>query len=163
AAEALRGAPDAGRSPETHIGPVVEDIRARLLADEGRWEEAIVATEACAAWERHFGVRYGGWMAWRALAAQCHAALGDQERATAQRAFVCGIILEGDDLSELKELLRTAGVATVGELVQHRDKPHPNLYLGPGKVAEVKAQLKRADANLVVTDDELTPRQQRNL
>src|SRR6476660_421574 len=80
-----------------------------------------------------------------------------------QRAFVCGIMLEGDDLSELKELLRTAGVATVGELVQHRDKPHPNLYLGPGKVAEVKAQLKRADANLVVTDDELTPRQQRNL
>src|SRR6476660_8351613 len=70
-----------------------------------------------------------------------------------QRAFVCGIMLEGDDLSELKELLRTAGVATVGELVQHRDKPHPNLYLGPGKVAEVKAQLKRADANLVVTDD----------
>jgi GTPase len=80
-----------------------------------------------------------------------------------QRAFVVGIMLEGDDLSELKELLRTAGVATVGELVQHRDKPHPNLYLGPGKVAEVKAQLKRADANLVVTDDELTPRQQRNL
>src|SRR6478609_10570993 len=80
-----------------------------------------------------------------------------------QRAFVCGIMLEGDDLSELKELLRTAGVATVGELVQHRDKPHPNLYLGPGKVSEVKAQLKRADANLVVTDDELTPRQQRNL
>src|SRR3954451_320233 len=80
-----------------------------------------------------------------------------------QRAFVTGIMLEGDDLSELKELLRTAGVATVGELVQHRDKPHPNLYLGPGKVAEVKAALKRADANLVVTDDELTPRQQRNL
>jgi GTPase len=80
-----------------------------------------------------------------------------------QRAFVVGVTAEGDDLSELKELLRTAGVATVGELVQHRDKPHPNLYLGPGKVEEVKARLKPADANLVVTDDELTPRQQRNL
>src|SRR5215217_4627779 len=80
-----------------------------------------------------------------------------------QRAFVVGVTAEGDDLSELKELLRTAGVATVGELVQHRDKPHPNLYLGPGKVEEVKAHLKPADANLVVTDDELTPRQQRNL
>src|SRR3954454_20109162 len=80
-----------------------------------------------------------------------------------QRAFAVGIMLEGDDLSELKELLRTAGVATVGELVQHRDKPHPNLYLGPGKVNEVKALARRADANLVVTDDELTPRQQRNL
>src|SRR5687768_2567414 len=80
-----------------------------------------------------------------------------------QRAFAVGIMLDSDDLSELKELLRTAGVATVGELVQHRDKPHPNLYLGPGKVQEVKQLLKRADANLVVTDDELTPRQQRNL
>src|SRR4051794_37654853 len=80
-----------------------------------------------------------------------------------QRAFITGISQDGDDLSELKELLRTAGVATAGELVQHRDKPHPNLYLGPGKVQEIKAALKRADANLVVTDDELTPRQQRNL
>src|SRR5215212_8601783 len=80
-----------------------------------------------------------------------------------QRAFAVGITLEGDDLSELKELLRTAGVATAGELVQHRDKPHPNLYLGPGRVADLKADLQRADANLVVTDDELTPRQQRNL
>ena len=67
------------------------------------------------------------------------------------------------DLAELRELLRTAGVATVGELVQLRDKPHANLYLGPGKVEDLKPQLKAADANLVVTDDELTPRQQRNL
>jgi GTP-binding protein HflX len=68
-----------------------------------------------------------------------------------------------DDLAELGELLRTAGVATVGEVVQIRDKPHPNLYLGPGKVDEIKPQLKESDANLVVADDELTPRQQRNL
>src|SRR5215213_5067303 len=80
-----------------------------------------------------------------------------------QRAFVVGVTAEGDDMSELKELLRTAGVATVGEMVQKRDKPHPNHYLGSGKVDEVKALLKEADANLVVADDELTPRQQRNL
>src|SRR5919106_4013854 len=80
-----------------------------------------------------------------------------------KRAFVVGVAPEGDDLSELKELLRTAGVATVGELVQHREHPHPNLYLGPGKVEELKPLLKAADANLVVADDELTPRQQRNL
>ncbi len=70
---------------------------------------------------------------------------------------------ENEDLEELKELLRTAGVATVGEMVQKRDKPHPNHYLGSGKVDEVKALLKEADANVVVADDELTPRQQRNL
>jgi GTP-binding protein HflX len=80
-----------------------------------------------------------------------------------QRAFAVGIMPDGDDLSELKELLRTAGVAVVGELVQHREQPHPNLYLGPGKVEEVKALAKAADANLVVSDDELSPRQQRNL
>jgi len=80
-----------------------------------------------------------------------------------QRAFAIAAMPEGEDLAELKELLRTAGVATVGELVQHRELPHANLYLGPGKVAELKPLLKAADANVVVTDDELTPRQERNL
>ncbi|HET9739363.1 MAG TPA: GTPase HflX [Solirubrobacteraceae bacterium] len=70
---------------------------------------------------------------------------------------------EPTDLAEMRELLRTAGVATVGEVVQIRDKPHPNLYLGPGKVEELAPLLKEADANLVVTDDELSPRQERNL
>jgi GTP-binding protein HflX len=70
---------------------------------------------------------------------------------------------EGDDLSELRELLLTAGVATVGELVQHRERPHANTYLGPGKVAELKTALQRADANVVACDDELSPRQERNL
>src|SRR3954452_257986 len=80
-----------------------------------------------------------------------------------QRAYVIGASPEVDDLDELKELLRTAGVATVGVLTQKRDSPHQNLYLGPGKVDELKALLKPADANVVVADDELTPRQQRNL
>jgi GTP-binding protein HflX len=69
----------------------------------------------------------------------------------------------GDDLSELAELLRTAGVAVAGELIQHREHPHPNTYLGPGKVEELRRSIVGADANLVVCDDELTPRQERNL
>ena len=80
-----------------------------------------------------------------------------------QRAFVVAASPEPTDLAEMRELLRTAGVATVGEVVQIRDKPHPNLYLGPGKVEELIPQLKAADANLIVTDDELSPRQERNL
>src|SRR5919202_1161058 len=80
-----------------------------------------------------------------------------------QRAFAIGALQEGDDLSELRELLLTAGVATVGQAVQHREQPHPNTYLGPGKLDEVKAQAKQADANLIAVDDELTPRQGRNL
>jgi GTP-binding protein HflX len=67
------------------------------------------------------------------------------------------------NLAELEELLRTAGVAAVGELVQRREKPHPNSYLGPGKLDELKAELAAGDANLVASDDELSPRQERNL
>ncbi|HEY5430433.1 MAG TPA: GTPase HflX [Solirubrobacteraceae bacterium] len=70
---------------------------------------------------------------------------------------------DDDHLAELQELLRTSGVASVGELVQRRDRPHPNSYLGPGKIDELKAQITASDANLVACDDELSPRQERNL
>ena len=73
----------------------------------------------------------------------------EQEGRPKQRAFCIAALQDGDDLSELRELLRTAGVAVVGQAVQHRDKPHPNTYLGPGKVEEVKAAAKAADANVV--------------
>jgi len=80
-----------------------------------------------------------------------------------QRALAIGVMERGEDLSELRELLRTAGVAVVGQEVQHRDRPHPNTYVGPGKLEEIKEQIKRLDANLVAADDELSPRQERNL
>ena len=70
---------------------------------------------------------------------------------------------DDDHLAELEELLRTSGVASVGELVQRRDQPHPNSYLGPGKIDELKVQIAASDANLVACDDELSPRQERNL
>jgi GTPase len=82
-----------------------------------------------------------------------------------QRAYLAAALPdhERDDLSELRELLRTAGVAGVGEMVQHRERPHPNTYLGAGKLDELKHEIAAADANLVACDDELTPRQERNL
>jgi GTP-binding protein HflX len=82
-----------------------------------------------------------------------------------QRAYLIAALPDhdGHDLEELHELLRTAGVAGVGELVQRREHPHPNTYLGPGKLDELKAALSASDANLVACDDELTPRQERNL
>jgi GTP-binding protein HflX len=88
---------------------------------------------------------------------------GETQQRARQRAFCIAALVEGDDLQELGELLRTAGVAVVGELVQRRDAPHPNTYLGPGKVREAKAAAKAADANLIACDDELTARQERNL
>ena len=68
-----------------------------------------------------------------------------------------------EQLDELRELLLTAGVVAVGATVQRRDQPHPNTYIGPGKLEELKQEIKRADANVVACDDELTPRQERNL
>jgi GTP-binding protein HflX len=85
------------------------------------------------------------------------------ERRAKQRAYIVAALESGDDLSELRELLATAGVAVVGQAVQHRDKPHPNTYLGPGKLLEVKDAAKAADANVIVVDDELSARQERNM
>ncbi len=86
-------------------------------------------------------------------------------RRARQRAYLVGVVPDGDEdqLAELRELLRTAGAAVVGELIQRRDHPHPNTYLGAGKLAELKDELARSDANLVACDDELSPRQERNL
>ncbi len=82
-----------------------------------------------------------------------------------QRAYMIAALPDGDehDLGELSELLRTAGVATVGEMIQRREQPHPNTYLGSGKLEELKAAVAATDANLVACDDELSPRQERNL
>jgi GTPase len=86
-------------------------------------------------------------------------------RRARQRAFLIAVVPDGNEeqLAELRELLRTAGVAAVGELVQRREHPHPNTYLGAGKLEELKAELAQSDANLVACDDELSPRQERNL
>ena len=82
-----------------------------------------------------------------------------------QRAYLIAAVQDGgeEQLAELHELLRTAGVAAVGELVQRRDQPHPNSYLGSGKLLELKQEIANADANLIACDDELSPRQERNL
>src|ERR1017187_9047002 len=87
----------------------------------------------------------------------------EQTQRALQRAFCVAALPGGDDLAELGELLRTAGVAVVGEMVQRREQPHPNTYLGPGKVQEAKAAAKAHEANLIACDDELTARQERNL
>jgi len=83
-----------------------------------------------------------------------------------QRAMAIGIVdagEHGDPLAELKELLRTAGVATAGEATQQRPKPDPDRYFGRGRLEQLKAEIKACDANLVACDDELAPRQERNL
>jgi GTPase len=91
---------------------------------------------------------------------------GVVNRRARQRALAIAVIdgrEEGDPLAELKELLRTAGVATAGVATQQRPKPDPDRYFGKGRLEELKAEIAAADANLVACDDELLPRQERNL
>jgi GTPase len=87
----------------------------------------------------------------------------EQTQRARQRALCVAALPEGESLEELGELLRTAGVAVVGELVQRREEPHPNTYLGSGKVREAKELARECDANVIACDDELSPRQERNL
>ena len=87
-------------------------------------------------------------------------------RRARQRALAIGIVDgrdEGEPLAELRELLLTAGVATVGTATQQRPKPDPDRYFGRGRLDELKAEIADAGANLVACDDELAPRQERNL
>jgi GTP-binding protein HflX len=86
-----------------------------------------------------------------------------RESRARQRALCIASAPAAEELSELRELLRTAGVAVVGELVQQQDHPHPNSYLGSGKLEELKALAAALDANVVACDDELSPRQERTL
>jgi GTPase len=80
-----------------------------------------------------------------------------------QRALLIAVGPEEPDLRELRELLRTAGVAVAGELTQKRAEPDPDRYLGKGKLEELKRAVKETDANVVSCDDELAPRQERNI
>jgi GTPase len=80
-----------------------------------------------------------------------------------QRALCIAVGPEEPDLAELRELLRTAGVAVAGEMTQRRAAPDPDRYFGKGKLTELKQAIKESDANLVACDDELLPRQERNL
>ncbi len=80
-----------------------------------------------------------------------------------QRALLISAGPEEPDLQELSELLRTAGVAVAGRMTQKRQTPDPDRYFGKGKLAELKRAIATCDANVVAVDDELAPRQERNL
>jgi GTP-binding protein HflX len=84
-----------------------------------------------------------------------------------ERGFVLAVLAQGvdpdDELAELEELARTAGVEPVARLVQHRASPDPRSYVGKGKLAELKQAYSDAGAEVLLVDDELSPSQQRLL
>jgi GTP-binding protein HflX len=71
--------------------------------------------------------------------------------------------VSADPCDEIRGLAETAGAVIVGEVTQKRQDVHPGTYVGKGKVAEIVEQVKRADADVVVFDNDLSPGQVRNL
>jgi GTP-binding protein HflX len=84
-----------------------------------------------------------------------------------ERGFLVAVLAQGvdeqDELAEMRELLRTAGVEPVGELLQRRPAPDPRTYVGKGKLVELKQAVAGSDAESLVVDDDLDPGQQRRL
>jgi GTP-binding protein HflX len=84
-----------------------------------------------------------------------------------ERGFLVAVLAQGvdedEELAEMRELLRTAGVEPVGELVQRRSAPDPRTYVGKGKLVELKEAVGSAEAESLLVDDELDPGQQRRL
>jgi GTP-binding protein HflX len=84
-----------------------------------------------------------------------------------ERGFVLAVLAQGvvaeQELAELEELARTAGVEPVASLSQHRARQDPRSYVGKGKLAELKAAFPESGAEVLLVDDELSPVQQRAL
>ena len=87
-----------------------------------------------------------------------------------EQAILVGVILPDDDrsdyedpLEELASLSRTAGATVVGALTQKRQKPDAAFFLGKGKAEEVGKLVEANDANVIITDNNLSPAHVRNL
>ncbi len=88
-----------------------------------------------------------------------------------ERAFLVGVEIYQqksllpleDSLTELALLSDTSGLEVVGELTQKLDRPNVKTYIGPGKVEELKSLVEETLSQVVIFDDELSPRHQREL
>jgi GTPase len=89
----------------------------------------------------------------------------------AERVFLVAADVRGsrpllsldDSLKELALLADTAGMEVVGQATQHMNNIDPATFVGSGKVEEIKESLDAMDAHVVIFDDELSPRHQREL
>ncbi len=88
-----------------------------------------------------------------------------------ERAFLVGVKMIGDNspltlddsLAELTLLAETAGLSTVGQSRQTRRRPDPKTFVGSGKVREIKSLADENLADIILFDEELSPRHQREL
>ncbi|HHV72196.1 MAG TPA: GTPase HflX [Clostridia bacterium] len=70
---------------------------------------------------------------------------------------------QNTSLAELYNLVESAGYQVVGELSQSRSTPDPSLFIGAGKVEELKQLAKNFKVCTVIFDHDLSPIQQKNL
>jgi len=90
-------------------------------------------------------------------------------RTSAERAVLVGLAgREGafeteSRMTELAELVRSAGADVAASTLQHRDRPDPRRVVGEGKLQEVVALAFHEDADLLVFDRELSPAQAREV
>lgn len=68
-----------------------------------------------------------------------------------------------ESMHELEELVKTAGGVVAGQIVQNKSELDPAIYMGEGKLAELKMAIPELKADAVVFDDELSPVQIRNI
>lgn len=88
-----------------------------------------------------------------------------------ERAFLVGVELRSqpsiitleDSIEELARLADTAGLEIVGETTQKLETPNPETFIGTGKVEELYALVEETLADVVIFDNELSPRHQREL
>lgn len=88
-----------------------------------------------------------------------------------EKAFLVGIELRSepglipleDSIGELARLADTAGLEIVGETTQKLDTPNPATYIGSGKVEEIMMLAEETLADVIIFDNELSPRHQREL
>ncbi|CAG9614138.1 GTPase HflX [Bacillus rhizoplanae] len=85
-----------------------------------------------------------------------------------QKAILVGVNLNNQSdfeysMEELANLAEACDVEVVGQVTQNLHRVNPSHYIGTGKIEEVSAFVKEADANMVIFNDELSPSQIRNL
>ncbi len=68
-----------------------------------------------------------------------------------------------DSLTELSLLAQTAGLDIAGQAYQKLDRPNPQTLIGPGKVQEILILANEVRADLILFDEELSPRHLREL
>lgn len=88
-----------------------------------------------------------------------------------ERTFMVGVEIRSQDrlltldesLSELSLLADTAGLDVVGQTTQKLDHPNVHTFIGIGKVEEIQALVEELQADVILFDEELSPRHQREL